>query len=52
MGSASELEYQFLLSRDLKFLTVVDYERLHTQVIEVKRMLASLTKKVNLDRTV
>lgn len=52
MGSASELEYHLLLSRDLKFLNTSVHERLETQVTEVKRMLASLTKKVNLDRSV
>ena len=52
MGSASELEYHLLLSRDLKFLNNSDYERLNTQVTEIKRTLASLTKKVSFDRTV
>ena len=50
MGSASELEYHFLLSRDLGFLIPNDYSVLETQVTEVKRMLASLIRKVDLER--
>jgi four helix bundle protein len=52
MGSASELEYHLLLSRDLEFLAGTDYERLHSSLIEVKRMLASLLLKVDLERNV
>jgi four helix bundle protein len=46
MGSASELEYQFLLARDLEYLPGPAYERLIAQVIEVKKMLSSLMQKV------
>jgi four helix bundle protein len=49
-GSASELEYHFLLSRDLGFIAEIEYERLNSHVIEVKRMLASLLRKVNTER--
>lgn len=42
MGSASELEYQFLLARDLQYLPNPWYERLTLQVEEVKKMLSSL----------
>ncbi len=49
-GSGSELEYHFLLSRDLGFLTAEGYEELHNGVVEVKRMLASLSRKVNEER--
>ncbi len=50
MGSASELEYHILLSRDLSFLKSASYEDLHSQVIEIKRMLASLLRKVDFER--
>lgn len=50
MGSASELEYHLLLSRDLNFLKVDDYEDLQRRVTEVKRMLASLIQKVDAER--
>jgi len=46
MGSASELEYQLLLAHDLDYLRTPTYERLATQVVEVKRMLSSLMQKV------
>jgi len=46
MGSASELEYQLLLARDLEYLQNPDYEKLSTQAVEVKRMLSSLMQKV------
>jgi len=49
MGSASELEYQFLPAHDLKFLNMEDYERLASGVIEVKKMLSSFLKKLKAD---
>jgi four helix bundle protein len=49
MGSASEVEYHCLLARDLKFLQLAAYERLNCEVIEIKRMLASLIAKLRAD---
>jgi four helix bundle protein len=49
-GSASELEYYFLLARDLNFLEESNYQQLNSGVVEVKRMLASLTRKVEAER--
>ena len=46
MGSASELEYQFLLAHDLEYLSNPAYECLTLQVVEVKKMLSSLVQKV------
>jgi len=46
MGSACELEYQLLLSRDLKYLPATNHAALETELMEVKRMLASLIAKV------
>jgi len=45
-GSASELEYHFLLARDLKFFDEEAYRRLNAAVVEVKRMLSALVRKV------
>lgn len=50
-GSASELEYEFLLARDLQFISEVEYQRLNNDVCEIKRMLASLMRKIDVDRT-
>jgi four helix bundle protein len=49
-GSASELEYHFLLARDLHFLSEPEYQELNRRVVEVKRMLASLLHKIDLER--
>ena len=49
-GSASELEYHFLLARDLLFLDEAVYERLNATVVEVKRMLSALARKVEAER--
>lgn len=49
MGSASELEYQLLLSHDLGYLEYRRFNSLTEQVIEVKRMLAGLLKKLRAD---
>ena len=37
MGSANELEYHLLLSKDLGYLKVEDHQRLQPRVEEVKR---------------
>ena len=50
MGSASETEYQLILARDLDFLPKDSYEKLHSEVEEVKRMLASLLKTLRANR--
>jgi four helix bundle protein len=50
-GSASELEYQLLLSHDLHFIRGEEYEGLAKGVIEVKKMLAALACKVDAERT-
>jgi four helix bundle protein len=50
MGSASEVEYQLLLSHDLGFLAKPNYEVLDKNVVEVKRMLASLIQSLDKKR--
>jgi four helix bundle protein len=49
-GSASGLEYHILLSRDLGLITEPTYGSLNAGVLEVKRMLASLIRKVESER--
>ena len=46
MGSASELEYHLLLARDLAMLDAELYPALSAAVVEVKKMLAPLIRKV------
>jgi four helix bundle protein len=49
MGSASEVQYDLLLAHDLGFLSSTVFQQLDTNVIEVKRMLATLIKKLRAD---
>ena len=51
-GSACELEYFLLLSRDLKLLSDGSFDTLRADVCEVQRMLASLIRKVDVARRV
>src|SRR5579862_2197255 len=48
-GSACEVEYQLLLSRDLDLITGEQYEATVANVLEVKRMLNGLLKRVQRD---
>ena len=49
-GSASELEYQILLARDLKLIQPPDYEQLAERTTEIKPMLTVLVQKLTADR--
>jgi four helix bundle protein len=50
MGSASELEYDLLLAKDLKLIQPKDHTELSQRATELKRMLAGLIQKLNADR--
>jgi four helix bundle protein len=50
-GSASELDYHLLLARDLGYLGEVDYQRIGKQLVEFRRMLTALLRKVGSDRS-
>ena len=49
IGSASELEYHLLLAHDLNLINDAGYDNLNIRVIELKRMLTSLVKKLRAD---
>jgi four helix bundle protein len=51
LSSATELEYQLLLSHDLRYLERGRYERLRSQVQEVKRMLTGFLRTVRARKT-
>jgi four helix bundle protein len=51
LGSASELEYHLLLSRDLKLMAESEHERLAGDVTEIKRMLTSLIQKLSAEKS-
>jgi four helix bundle protein len=46
LGSCNELEYDFLLARDLRFLPGATYTRLMGDLEEVRRMLTSLAERL------
>jgi four helix bundle protein len=50
MGSASELEYHLLFAKDLGILDPKTHCELEPEVIEVKKMLATLIRKLTADR--
>src|SRR5690348_3629107 len=50
-GSASELDYHLLLARDLHFLQEPEYRESAGLLLEVRRMLTSLSRKVDLERS-
>jgi len=49
LGSASELEYHLLLSVDLKFIDPETHTQLNSEVVQVKRMIAGLLRKLRAD---
>ena len=46
LGSAAELEYQFILARDLNYVQPLVYEELDAQVNVVKRQLIRLRETI------
>jgi four helix bundle protein len=49
MRSASELEYQLILARDLEYITKDAHTVLEGELVEVKRILNALIRKVRSD---
>jgi len=45
-GSASEIEYQLLLARDLNYLPSESYAAISSEVVEIRRMILAYTKKL------
>lgn len=50
-GSASELDYHLLLSRDLSFLPEQAYQELTADLLQVREMLTTLSRKVDAERS-
>jgi four helix bundle protein len=46
MGSSSEVEYHFLLAKDLDYLAADRYATLDDEITRIKRMLASLLRRI------
>jgi four helix bundle protein len=49
-GSANELEYHLILSKDLGYLSVDAHSRFDEQVNEIQRMLSGLIRSINLPK--
>jgi four helix bundle protein len=50
-GSINELEYHLFLASDLGFLAESDYSMAQKQLLDLKRMLVALTRKVGSERS-
>jgi len=50
-GSANELEYHLLLAKDLGYISEDDYRINDKQLLDLKRMLVALTRKVGSERS-
>jgi four helix bundle protein len=51
LGSANELEYSFLLTKDLAFITEEQYAVLFEKINAIKAMIINLIKKVRSETT-
>jgi four helix bundle protein len=49
MGSASELEYQLILTYDLQYIPQRTYEMINGELTEIKRMLNAFIQKLRSD---
>ena len=49
-GSGSELEYHWLLARDLDFISAAEHKRVEAMTVEVRKMLTALVQRVASDR--
>ena len=49
-GSASELDYELLLAKDLGYLAKPDYAKIADELSQIRKMLSALLRKVNVDR--
>ena len=48
-GSANEIEYLIFLSYELKYIQEPDFLEYNNKIIEVKKMLAGMIKKLSVD---
>ncbi|MBU1822329.1 MAG: four helix bundle protein, partial [Bacteroidetes bacterium] len=46
MGSTSELEYQLILSKDLEYISQASFEKLYSELIEIRKMLNTFIQKL------
>jgi four helix bundle protein len=46
IGSANELDYQVILSKDLDYTSESEYREISDKVSEIQKMLAALVRKI------
>lgn len=46
VGSACELEYHLMMARDLRVLSTTEFDSLHSDAIEIRKMLCGLVSKL------
>lgn len=46
VGSANEVDYCILLSKDLEYIDLEEYEKLNSKIEEIKKMLIALIEKL------
>lgn len=49
-GSASELQYQIILSNDLNYINEIIFKGLYEEVVQIKKMIFSYSQKLTSDR--
>jgi len=47
-GSTAELETQLVISKNLGFTSELDFDRVYEPLIEIRKMLNALMKKLNI----
>jgi four helix bundle protein len=47
LGSAAELEYQFLMARDLGYLAESEHQDLSSAVVEIRKMLTAFIRTID-----
>lgn len=48
-GSSSELQYQFFLSKDLKYISESVFKELFDEIIQIKKMIYSYCERLKAD---
>lgn len=48
MGSAAELEYQLILSKDLGYCNLTEFESLTNELVEIRKMINVFIQKIQI----
>jgi len=47
IGSCNELQYQFILSKDLEYISNEVFDDLHSEIIEIRRMIFKYRERLS-----